>query len=465
MKDWPSRVGMTADEQRQELRMLLDHARDIGLNAIVLHVRTAGDALYPSAIAPWSVYLSGASGVPPSPSYDPLAFAIEEAHARGLQLHAWFNPFRAAIAGLNDAPAASHVRRARPEWVKRYGTQTWIDPGEPAARRAVLDAVLEVVRRYDVDGVHIDDYFYPYRERAPIRVRKDGRRGPTGDLPFPDDDSWRRFGQPRGHTDRADWRRANVDELVQSLYREVKRAKPWVLVGISPFGIWRPGHPAGLTGLDAYGEIYADSRKWLQQGWLDYLAPQLYWELAGEQARFRRLDPWWRSQNPHARHIWPGLHTARAVTGRRPWAMSEIPRQIEWLRDQRDDAPESDGHVHFRLTSIRNGPGGMSALLRRTYREPALVPPSPWLGATAPGRPSEARIERGVIAVAPGDTTPVRWWLVRARDTRGDWHTELHPGSDRAIRSPLTDRSTYPELTIAAVGRTELEGGAVVVRR
>jgi uncharacterized lipoprotein YddW (UPF0748 family) len=463
MKDWPSRVGMTAEEQRQELRALLDHARDVGLNAIVLHVRTHGDALYPSSLAPWSVYLSGASGVPPSPSYDPLAFAVEEAHARGLQLHAWFNPFRAAIAGLADSPAPTHVRRSRPEWIKPYGTQTWIDPGVPEARRAVLDAVLEVVRRYDVDGVHIDDYFYPYRERAPIPVRKNGRRAPAGDLPFPDDDSWRRYGAPRGFVDRADWRRANVDELVQALYAEVKREKPWVLVGISPFGVWRPGHPAGLTGLDAYGEIYADSRKWLHQGWLDYVAPQLYWELAGDQARFRRLDAWWRTQNPHARHVWPGLHTARAVTGSSRWSLAEIPRQIEWLREQRNGSAESDGHVHFRLVSIRTGSDGMFDRLRQTYAEPALVPASPWLGSVPPAAPREAAALRGVVTVTPGDSMPVRWWLLRGRDRSGAWRTELHPGSDRAIRTTLADRARYPDLTISAVGRTELEGPAIVV--
>jgi len=464
MKDWPSRVGMTAEEQQHELRTLLDRARDVGLNAIILHVRMAGDALYPSSLAPWSFYLSGASGVAPSPAYDPLAFAIEEAHARGLQLHAWFNPFRAAIAGLGDSPAASHVRRARPEWVKRYGSQTWIDPGIPAARRAVLDVVREVVRRYDVDGVHIDDYFYPYREPAPIRIRKDGRRVPRGDLPFPDDDSWARWGRASGFSDRAEWRRSNVDELVRDLYREVKREKPWVLVGISPFGIWRPGSPPGITGLDAYGEIYADSRKWLLQGWLDYLAPQLYWELGGDQARFRRLDAWWRTQNPHDRHIWPGLHTARAVTGRVRWSAGEIPRQIEWLRTQRVGTTESDGHVHFRLTSIWADGDDLARRIGALYGEPALVPPSPWLGGWAPAQPSSASRDQGVVLVAPGDTTPVRWWLLRARDRTGGWTQELHPGSDRAIRTALADRARYPDLTLAAVGRTELESPAVVVR-
>lgn len=465
LKDWPSRVGLSADEQRSELRALLDHARDLGLNAVILHVRTAGDALFPSEFAPWSPYLSGTSGVPPSPYYDPLAFAIEEAHARGLQLHAWFNPFRALIPGLSGSIASAHVARTHPEWVERYGTQTWIDPGEPAARRAVLASMLEVVRKYDVDGVHIDDYFYPYRERAPIPVHKSWRRMPAGDLPFPDDDSWARYGVAAGWNDRASWRRANVDELVRDLYAGVKREKPWVLVGISPFGIWRPGHPPGITGLDAHGEIYADARRWWREGWADYFAPQLYWELDGEQYRFRRLDQWWREENRHARHLWPGLHTARVVGESRAWALSEIPRQIVWLRNQRAGTDESQGHVHFRLASIRTGHGGLFDRLRPLYADHALVPPSPWLDARAPRRPHRVDVANaGVVLITPADSAPLRWWVLRARDRAGTWRTEVHPASDRAIRTSLADTRAYPLLAVSAVGRTELESAATIAR-
>ena len=466
VKDWPSRVGMSTEEQQAELRATFDRAKELGLNAIVMHVRTAGDALYPSEHAPWSLYLTGSSGRAPSPYYDPLAFAIEEAHARGLQLHAWFNPFRALVPGLEANPAPTHVTRAHPEWVVKYGTQTWIDPGEPAARRAVLDAIVDVVRRYDVDAIHLDDYFYPYRERAPIPVRKNGRRVPAGDLPFPDDYTWQRYGEPRGFASRSEWRRANVDDFIRALYRETKAEKPWVLVGISPFGIWRPGSPPGITGLDAYAEIYADSRRWLTEGWVDYLAPQLYWQLGGEQARFRRLDAWWRTQNPRARHLWPGLFTSRVTGASSGWSVAEIPEQVDWLREQRSGTDEAPGHVHFRLGTIRLGNGGLGERLQQTYADPALVPASPWLGAHAPAPPRRAVVERGVLMVAAGDTTSVRWWLLRARDAGGRWHVELHPGDDLVIRTPLVDASRYPLLSVAAIGRTELEGSAVgVVRR
>src|ERR1043166_6055504 len=317
LNEWPSRPGLSPDVQRAELRHLLDRAAAIGLNAIVLHVRMAADALYPTKLAPWSAYLAGKAGVGPSPPYDPLAFAVEEAHARGLQLHAWFNPFRAMLPLFKGKASATHVTRAHPEWIRRYGSQTWMDPGDPAARKAALDAVLDVVRRYDVDGVHIDDYFYPYREHVSI-VRRIGKKRVRTyrDIAFPDDKTWKKFGKPAGFTDRGNWRRANIDAFVQTLYREVKATKPSVLVGVSPFGIWRAGTPPGVPGLDAFEEIYADSRRWLREGWLDYLAPQLYWPLDGAQGRFRALDAWWLQQNVAGRHVWPGLYTSRTYASR-----------------------------------------------------------------------------------------------------------------------------------------------------
>src|SRR4051812_21646520 len=305
--DWPSRMGMSPDDQRAELRILLDHAKSIGLNAVVLHVRVAGEALYPSHLVPWSVFMSGKSGVGPKPEYDPLAFAVAEAHARGLQLHAWFNPFRAMLPRSTTKMAASHVTRAHKSWIRKYGPQTWIDPGEPAARAAVLAEVLDVVDRYDIDGVHLDDYFYPYRERKTVTKRVNGRRVRVSeDIPFPDAATWKKYGANNFRT-REDWRRANIDSFVSQLYAGVKKRKPWVMVGISPFGIWRSGVPAGVTGLDAYTEIFADARLWLREGWVDYLSPQLYWPINGPQERFTSLDEWWRSQNVKDRAIWPGL--------------------------------------------------------------------------------------------------------------------------------------------------------------
>src|SRR3954464_14600719 len=214
-QDWPSKPNMTPAEQRAELRTMLDNAAAARLNAIVLHVRLAGDALYPTSYAPWSVFLTGQSGVGPNPAYDPLAFAVEEAHARGLQLHAWFNPFRAMLPNLVGKAALSHVTLRHPEWIRTYGSEKWIDPGDPAARQFVLETILDVVKRYDVDGIHIDDYFYPYRETRTITRRVKKRRvREKVEIAFPDDKTWKKFGKPAGFTSRDDWRRANIDGFV-----------------------------------------------------------------------------------------------------------------------------------------------------------------------------------------------------------------------------------------------------------
>ncbi|MHB0947979.1 MAG: glycoside hydrolase family 10 protein [Gemmatimonadaceae bacterium] len=438
LPDWPSRPGLPASAQQAELRELLDAARDVGLNAVILHVRTAGDAMYPSPYAPWSAFLSGTSGVAPSPSYDPLAFAIAEAHARGLQLHAWFNPFRALLPNIaNDRAAATHVTRTHPEWIRRYGTQTWIDPGDPNAREFVVATIADAVRRYDLDGIHIDDYFYPYREQESVRVGK-GRRRRTvrRDIDFPDARTWERFGRLRGFTSRADWRRANVDAFVERLYTTVKAAKPWVLVGISPFGIWRSGHPAGVTGLDAYGEIYADSRKWLQRGWLDYLVPQLYWPLDGEQHRFTRLYAWWTAQNTMDRHLWPGVHTDRELIRSGQWGPREVEDEVTWLRS-RVDADGSTGHVHFTLGALRPGARDVGVGLReRVYDTPALVPPSPWLGARGTLAAPTLSWRADTLVATPNTAYPLAWWLVQRQGAGGAWETRLI----RAGEGPLVLR-------------------------
>lgn len=468
--EWPSRSTLTPEQQRAELSNLLDRAQRAGLNAVVLHVRMAADALYPGRLAPWSVYLTGTSGQGPVPAYDPLAFAIEEAHRRGLELHAWFNPFRAAPPDRRQEARAGHVISDRPEWVVRYGAQQWIDPGIPAAREAVLDAMLDVVERYDIDGIHLDDYFYPYREQRTVRrTERSGGRTRTvtvrEDIPFPDSVSWRRYGGAR-FASRADWRRANIDDFVETLYREVKARRPWVRVGISPFGIWRPGHPPGITGLDAYGEIYADALRWWREGWVDYLAPQLYWPLDGVQSRFTRLDAWWREQNVRHRHLWPGLHTSRETEGREPWPAGEIVRQVEWLRAARADSDESLGHIHFRLQALRPAArGGIGETLRtQLYAEPALTPPVPWLERNSPEAP-RATVEPDAVGtgvrvrIAPGGSTAVRWWLVQVL-VGEQWESRLQPATLAELR--LDAPSGASAIALSAIGRTGLQSLPVV---
>jgi len=291
--DWPSRSGLTTAQQQTELTAIFDMARATGLNAIVLQVRANGDALFASSLEPWSRSLTGTQGI--SPGWDPLAYAVTEAHARGLELHAWFNPFRAGNLSDSLRMDPGHFGKRRPELTRAYCTQLWFDPGESAVQDQAIAVVQDVVRRYGVDAVHLDDFFYPYPDtRCP-------------NLQFPDSAGYARYRTGGGTLGRDDWRRDNVNRFVERLYRDVHAVDPLVRVGISPFGIWRPGNPAGIVGLDAYGSIYADSRLWLQRGWVDYFAPQLYWSIASTGQSFPALVDWWSQQNTLRRHLWPGL--------------------------------------------------------------------------------------------------------------------------------------------------------------
>jgi uncharacterized lipoprotein YddW (UPF0748 family) len=469
--DWPSSPYISADSQKKELTALLDHAKALHLNAIVLHVRTAADALYRSSTVPWSAFLTGTSGK--DPGYDPLAYAVEQAHARGLQLHAWFNPFRAMLPNFAGRAAPNHVTRTHPDWIRRYGTQTWIDPGIPAARRAVLDAIVDVVTRYDIDGVHLDDYFYPYRESETITKRVHHRRVRIHrDIESPDSKTFAKYGA--GWSDRAAWRRANIDTFIHDLYHSVKTVKPWVVVGISPFGIWRSGVPSGITGLDAYGEIYADSRQWLQKGWMDYIAPQLYWPLDGDQHRFAVLGAWWYTQNDQSRYIWPGIATMNVHSGR--WSASEISAEIDTLRAQAAAASMPPGHIHFRMGSFDDMefPANWS---QATYPTDALVPAFPWLDARVPAAPYAVDLDSVFvpghvlrrIVLSAGDTTPIAWWLVQRQTRDGVWHHTLVrassvtvvPTADTIdIFDPALDRRQRQRVVISAVSRTGMVGMA-----
>lgn len=416
--DWPSKPGLSSIRQQEELLQILDRAAELRLNAVVLQVRPASDALYASQLEPWSEFLTGTMGQAPEPFYDPLAFAVREAHLRGLELHAWFNPYRARAASSTSPAAPTHVTRARPGSVRRYGTQIWLDPGDVEIRRRATQVILDVVRRYDVDAVHIDDYFYPY-------VENDARGRP---IAFPDGATYDRYRRGGGTLGRADWRRANVDTFVQELYAAVKTAKPRVRVGISPFGIWRPGSPLGVEGLDTYAELYADSRKWLLNGWLDYNAPQLYFGLGRPKQDHTALLAWWVAQNRHGRHIWPGLITSRVGTGRDPWTADAFLEQIRLTRAQ----PGATGHVHFSMRALQDGRGGLAARLRdETYREPALVPASPWLDREAPVAAQvelrETAADSVVLALRPGGAESN--WLYVLRGRYGSrWSTDVVPG-------------------------------------
>lgn len=361
--DWPSAPGLPAARQKQELVFLFDTLAALHANAVIFQVRPAADALYPSALEPWSEVLSGTQGVAPEPFWDPLAFAIAQAHARGMELHAWFNPYRARPPSSLSPAAASHVSRSRPDLVRTYGRQLWLDPGEEDVAAHALAVMLDVVKRYDVDGVHLDDYFYPYPEKDAAGIV----------LEFPDAPSFGKYVASGGALGREDWRRWNVNRFVKRLHDEVKAAKPSVRVGVSPFGIWRPGRPAQVKGFDAYEEISADARTWIQRGWVDYLAPQLYWPIDQKEQSFPALLAWWASQGSRGSALWPGIAASRVgfEEGGKGWPAKEIVEQIRRTRAH----PGATGHILFSARALLENRAGLATeLLKDVWAEPASLP-------------------------------------------------------------------------------------------
>jgi len=432
--DWPSRPGLAVEAQQEEARNLVRVARSLGLNALILQVRPAADALYASPFEPWSEYLTGEQGRAPLPFYDPLAFWIEEAHRAGLELHAWFNPYRARHSSAKSALDARHIAKTHPQVVKAYGDSLWMDPGEPAAADRALAVILDVVRRYDVDGVHIDDYFYPYPVKGP-----DGQ-----DLAFPDDDSWRRYAASGGRLARADWRRANVDAFLERLYREVRNANDRVRVGVSPFGVGRPDRrPPGIAGFSQFDAIYADAERWLENGWMDYLAPQLYWKSDSPEQPFAPLLAYWRTQNPLGRDIWPGLFTSRIDASENSWTPEEIVGQVALAR-----AGGASGHIHFSIAALAQNRRGIVDRLRVAYATPALVPQARWIQREPPPAPSmSVAIDSGGarIASAPAGVP----WLLAAWARYGDaWRFFVFPRGDGRI--PVTEGARALEAIVAS---------------
>ncbi len=438
--DWPSKTGLPVATQKAEMIDMLDRAQKLGINAVFFQVRPATDALYESKIEPWSEFLSGVMGEAPSPYYDPLAFTIEEAHKRGLELHAWFNPYRARYAGPKTPLSKNHIGVTRPDLVKTYGKLLWMDPGEPEVQDLTTKVILDVVRRYDVDGIHFDDYFYPYQE---IDAQKNV-------VPFPDDASFARYQTGGGKLSRNDWRRENVNSLVSRLHREIPKIKPHVRFGISPFGIWRPGYPAQIKGYDSYDRLYADSKLWLEQGWIDYVLPQLYWKIDAPGQSFPVLLNWWIAQNPKNRHVWAGQYTARATADEKSaYPDEEIEYQIRTARG----IAGASGTVHFSAKSVlQSDPVLTNRLKNGVYAEPALVPATTWLSAPAAFRAGELKISApgGKTFSARGGTAQVWQWIVQTR-VGTEWTSTLLPGAQTDFN--VQAGAVIEEIAVSSVDR------------
>jgi len=452
--DWPSRPSLSSAEQQRELVTLLDRAAGVRANAVIFQVRVNGERLYAATSEPWATSLAGRSDV--VPGYDPLQLAIDSARARGLEVHAWFNPFRAGNASDTARLAPSHFARLRPDLrrvprdrISGAGVGLWFDPGEPDVQDHTISVITQVLQQYDVDAIHLDDFFYPYPNG-------------NGVLRFPDDSTFARCRRGGGGLALDDWRRDNINRFVERLYTEVKRRKPSVAVGISPFGIWRPGHPPGVTGLDAYATLYADSRLWLQRGWVDYLAPQLYWGLGSTGQPFEALLDWWRSQNSAARHVWPGLAAFRVGDGTSSaYLPGEIPAQLLAVRARAGEP----GAVLFRARSIFDGPAGLWALLSHgVYADFALPPmapgvepgaPPPPTVSVSPDSPGAWRVLIDRPAGSEGTFESPRWWLLR-------WRTR---GSTTGSTTGSTDQVTWHWARRGAEGREWIVPAAVTGAR
>jgi uncharacterized lipoprotein YddW (UPF0748 family) len=443
--DWPSTNSLDTAGQKTELLAILDCAARLKLNTVILQVRPACDALYNSPFEPWSEYLTGKMGRAPQPYYDPLEFAVAEAHKRGLELHAWFNPYRARHSMAKSPIASNHISKVRPNLVRQYGKSLWLDPGDKQVQEYCTKVILDVVKRYDIDGVHLDDYFYPYQEQD-----SSGK-----ELDFPDEATWRRHGLGQG-VSRDDWRRENVNTFIRQLYSSIKNAKPTVKFGISPFGIWRPGNPPQIQGYDAYAKLYADSRKWLINGWLDYFAPQLYWAIDPPPQSFPVLLKWWGQQNPKGRLLVAGMDSTKAA---RRWPVDEIVEQIRLTRKQ----PGIGGHVHWSMKSLMRNEALAAALDRKAYANPALVPALPWLNSRPPGKPGlTVRLGSGPARAnwSIGPDERVWLWAVQTR-SHGQWVTRVLPG---ATRSASLGARPPEVVAVSAIDRTGNAGRPVVVQ-
>ncbi|MFD3568423.1 glycoside hydrolase family 10 protein [Streptomyces sp. NPDC058667] len=364
-RDWPSRSGLSAAAQRAELLAHLDKAVERRLNAVVLQVRPTADALWPSPHEPWAQCLTGTQGR--DPGWDPLGTAVDEAHARDLELHAWFNPYRVANHTDPTRLVAGHPARRHPEWVLPYGGKLYYDPGLPEVRRFVQDAMLDAVRRYDIDAVHWDDYFYPY---------------PVAGQDFGDGETYARYGG--GFRDKASWRRHNIDLLVSEMSARIKDLKPQVAFGISPFGVWRnrAADPKGSDtsgGIQTYDDLYADSRKWVKEGWLDHVVPQLYWHIGMPGTDYAKLLPWW---DEVVRGTGVGLYLGEALykagDPAQPAAWQD-PKELSRHLKLAAGYPGVGGHCFFAAKEVMEDRiGAMATVVADHYPTrvlPAKVPP------------------------------------------------------------------------------------------
>ncbi len=438
--NWPSKPGLTTQQQQDEAITLLDFLKDHHFNAVIFQVRPQADAFYNSSLEPWSYFLTGTQGQAPDPLYDPLQFWIEAAHDRGLELHVWLNPYRAHHIDGKEISAQSIVK-TNPELVVYLKEgYYWMDPAQKGTQDRTANVVTDLVKRYDIDGVHFDDYFYPY---------------PSYNLggDFPDSVSWAAYQKGGGQLQRGDWRRMNVNTLIKRVYREIKKVKPYVKFGLSPFGIWRPGNPPSIEGFDQYNQLYADAKLWLNKGWIDYFAPQLYWPISRIAQSFPVLLGWWQQQNTMARHLWPGIGVGRDT------AFKTVNETVNQIMVSRGMLPQSPGVIHWSLSSVMQNTSLGNALLAGVYKQEALVPPSPWLDNKAPATPMASTTMQGDSATViwkPADEKDAFRFVVYYRYGE-KWSYRIMNRKERALALQKYIGSVATENVLAQVAITTVD--------
>ncbi len=394
--DWPSKKGLPAGQQKEEFIRLLDMHKKNGMNAVIMQIRPVADAFYPSRFEPWSEYLTGIQGLPPDPYYDPLQFMIEETHKRGMEFHAWINPYRAVFNVNRSSVAANHITMLFPQWFVTYGNTKFFDPGIPEVREHVNRVVRDLVERYDLDAIHFDDYFYPYH---------------ISGKEFPDDVSYVKYGNG---IDKGDWRRSNVDTIIKMVGETIKSVNKRVKFGVSPFGIWRNSSKdqrgsASRAGITNYDDLYADILLWLEKGWIDYIAPQLYWETTNKFVGFNMLLDWW-ANNTYGKHLYIGHGIYRALEYKSgSWKNpNEIPSQIKAVRANTN----VQGSIYYSSASLAKNPNGWCDSLQNYYKYPALIPPMKWIDSIPPINPLVENLNEDQIRLYYRGAEPIKGFAI-----------------------------------------------------
>lgn len=435
--NWPSKKNLTTEEQKQEAINILDKLKSNNFNAVIFQARPQCDAFYKSDIEPWSYYLTGTQGKAPDPYYDPLKFWIDEAHKRGMELHVWLNPYRAHHIEGGEVSDFSIVKKHPDLVVKLKSGYWWLDPSKRETQDHSYNVVMDITKRYDVDAIHFDDYFYPYPSY-------------NNDQDFPDAESWNNYLKNGGKLSRADWRRESINVFIKRIYNGIKEIKPHVKFGLSPFGIWRPRYPDSIEGFDQYDKLYADAKLWINEGWVDYWTPQLYWKISTLSQSFPLLLGWWKSENLKGRHFWPGINIERENTEANTL---EVINQIMTIRGM---LPESPGNVCWSANPILNYKELSDAVVKGPYKKQALIPRTTWFTSLPIDSPEISVIKHiGKVTIS---------WTHRSKDEVFCWVLYFKIGN-RWDYKILTNEIFSYELPLTSEYKSISEEGKETIKK